>query len=237
MSLISTLEIKEKFVAAFNGSYSFSCGEGNPFGVKFRNREYNVFLRNLSPAYLSNPDITRVQLPFRKYFAKYSKQSFPFIILGYDAETDVFVCWDFQLIRQRLNKKNNVSLFSRKSFQKKTKKNTFKEEYLNNGDKLIVFARRTLPFFLKNTDRFFKKSNKIVAKKSEKDLEITASIHETGKLYEIKVKALRNKLKSLLKQNEILNAVEVCEKYYKKKYPKMSLKDWFELVESIATKP
>ncbi len=92
----------------------FSYDDGNPFLIKIGTKQYFVFLKNLSPAYFKNsPDVTRIQLPYSDHFSKIFKADIPFIILGYDVDTDTVVSWNPQKIKERLNAKSNVSLYSR----------------------------------------------------------------------------------------------------------------------------
>jgi hypothetical protein len=126
----------------------FSYEEGNPFIVKIGMKKYFVFLKNLSPAYLVNsPDVTRVQLPYSPHFSEIFKANIPFITLGYDANTDTVVSWNPTRVKDRLNVRNNVSLYSRSSIQNKVNDNEFRFGYLSNGEKIVLFKLKNLIYF------------------------------------------------------------------------------------------
>ena len=228
---ISALELKNIFIDSFKDEKSFAYEDGNPFLIKFERKEYYVFLKNISPAYYPKyPDITRIQLPFSEHFKKISSSNIPFIILGYNSEYATFTGWDPSKIKSRLNNKSNVSLFSRDSFQEKVHFNDFKEHHISNGDKVILFSIESTPIYFKSVDFLFGiAKNKIDVITKNK---LTINLFDAkDKLEEIDDKTILKKIKSLIKKGEILEAVNTCALHYQDDYPKMELKNWFELVE------
>jgi hypothetical protein len=237
MGRLFAKELKIKFIEALSDSVNFSYEDGNPFLIKLGTKRFFIFLKNLSPAYFKNsPDVTRVQLPYSDHFSKIFKADIPFIILGYDADNDTLVCWNPKQVKQRLNAKSNVSLYSRESLQTKVKPNEFKSGYLSNGEKIIIFKRINLKDFFNNIPVLFKQV------KSEKEHEEANILSEPvteyahGKLLEIDDKSLLLELKPLLKKNKVLEAVEVCTTFYRGKYKSMTFKDWFKLVNKYYQK-
>lgn len=234
MRKILAKDLKIKFVEILSGLDNFSYDEGNPFLIKIGISRYFVFLKNLSPAYFKNsPDVTRVQLPYSIHFSKILKANIPFVILGYDIDNDTVVSWNPNSVKDRLNAKSNVSLYSRESLQSNIKSNEFKEGYLSNGEKIIIFKRDELIRYFKNITHLFS-----APKKTIDDFIINEQVSEytTDKLYEIVDKDLILKIKPLLKKNRVLEAVEVSSNYYKSKYKNMKFKDWFKLVDNIYQK-
>jgi hypothetical protein len=231
MTKILAKELKIKFIETLNELENFSYEEGNPFLIKIRTKRFFIFLKNISPAYFKNsPDITRVQLPYSDHFSKIFKADIPFIILGYDVTNDTVVCWNPKHVKQRLNAKSNVSLYSRESLQSKVKTNEFKSGYLSNGEKIIIFKRANLLSFFDNIPSLFKEvveGNEVVT---------TSTISEpltkyvTDSLLEITDKSLILQIKPLLKKNKVLEAVELCTKFYKGRFKNMTFKDWFNVV-------
>lgn len=140
-------DLKIKFIETLNELDGFNYEEGNPFLIKFGTKKYFIFLKNLSPAYLKNSDVTRVQLPFSDHFSTIFKEEIPFIIFGYDVDNDTVVCWNPIKAKERLNAKNNVSLYSRLSLQQDVQDDEFKFGYLSNAEKIILFKRKNLIFF------------------------------------------------------------------------------------------
>jgi hypothetical protein len=237
MRKILAKELKIKFIRTLNVLEKFSYEDGNPFLIKIGTKRFFIFLKNLSPAYFKNsPDVTRVQLPYSEHFSKIFKAEIPFIILGYDVDNDTVVCWNPDHIKQRLNAKSNVSLYSRESLQTKVKHDEFRSGYLSNGEKIIIFKRTNLINFFDNIQILFKEQN--IKKDHLKTNEISYPLTEyiSDKLLEITDKSLILEIKPLLKKNKVLEAVKVCTLFYNGKYRNMTFKDWFNVVNKYHTK-
>ena len=234
MKAILAKELKIKFIEALTDVNGFSYENGNPFLIKIGSNRFFVFLKNISPAYFKNsPDVTRVQLPYSEHFTKIFKANIPFVILGYDADNDTVVSWNPKKLKERLNAKNNVSLYSRKSLQEKVKVGEFKAGFLSNGEKIILFNRETLPEFFERLSRLFGNGE---LNFTEAEDEMPARVEDdfaTDKLFEIRDKNLIAIIKPLLKKNKVLEAVEVCSKHYSNKYKSMNFKDWFKVVKEL----
>jgi len=66
-----------------------------------------------------------------------------------DVDNDTMVCWNPLKIKERLNAKSNVSLYSRNSLQSDIKNDEFRTGVLSNGEKIILFNRENLELFFK----------------------------------------------------------------------------------------
>ena len=232
MKKILAKELKIKFIETLNDMVNFSYEVGNQFLIKIKTKKFYIFLKNLSPAYFKNsPDITRVQLPYSPHFSKIFKADIPFVILGYDADSDTFVSWNPKNIKDRLNAKRNVSLYSRESLQKKVKLNEFKSGYLSNGEKIIIFKRVNLTSFFDNIPSLFKETK--LKNKNNKPKIVIETLPENyvGKLQKITDKSLIALIHPLLKKNKVLEAVELCILFYKDKYKSMTFKDWYDIIK------
>lgn len=152
-------DLKIKFIETLNELDEFSYEEGNPFLIKIGTAKYFVFLKNLSSAYFKNPDITRVQLPYSDHFSKIFKADIPFIILGYDVDNDIVVSWNPKNVKERLNAKSNVSLYSRFSLQGQVKDDEFQFGYLTNREKIVLFKRENLIAFFDVALDLFKETD------------------------------------------------------------------------------
>ena len=233
MGKLIAKDLKIKFIETLNELDDFSYEDGNPFLIKLGSRKYFIFLKNLSPAYFKNsPDITRVQLPYSKHFEKIFKADIPFLILGYDVDTDTIVGWDPKKIKDRLNAKSNVSLYSRSSLQKKVKDNEFQFGYLSNGEKIVLFKRDNLVNFFDSLNNLFQ-SNKNSTAFPKLEMDEPPFEFSAGKLLELTDKTLLQKIRPLLKKNQVLQAVEITSRYYMGNYNKMAFKDWYILVNNI----
>ena len=236
MRNILAKELKIKFVETLNDIESFSYDEGNPFLIKIYEQKYFVFLKNLSPAYFKNsPDITRVQLPFSDHFNKIFKANIPFVILGYDVDNNTMVSWNPSKTKDRLNAKNNVSLYSRNSLQSNIKQNEFKTGILSNGEKIILFTRENLVMFFEKLPILFLDSQ-IEIKVNVDVVSEPIEVLYPNKLYEITDLDVLDLIIPLLEKNRVLEAVEVCIEYYINKFPNMTFKEWFALINLLYKK-
>jgi len=237
MRKILAKELKIKFIETLSQLEGFSYDDGNPFLINIQKKRYFIFLKNLSSAYFKHsPDVTRVQLPYSPHFSKIFKADIPFIILGYDVDNDTVVCWNPKKVKERLNAKSNVSLYSRESLQSKVQLNEFKAGYLSNGEKIITFKRENLTNFFQGYSSFFKEGKTRIEKDQKIGIEEPILDYVSDKLFDVTDKLLLKEIKPLLKRNNVLQAVEICERFYKGKYKGMSFKDWFKLVNKLYEK-
>jgi hypothetical protein len=247
MRTLIAKDLKIKFIETLNELDKFSYEEGNPFLIKIGTKQYFVFLKNLSPAYFKNsPDVTRVQLPYSDHFSKIFKADIPFIILGYDVDTDTVVTWNPKKVKERLNAKSNVSLYARSSLQEQVKDNEFKFGYLSNGEKIVLFKRENLINYFDASLNLFKSNSEAgidsVSIQNSQPTNKTISNqpkneHQNGNsLSKITDKELLKTIRPLLNKNQVLQAVEITSKYYGNKFKSMSFKDWYKLVNELHKK-
>ncbi|WP_241279550.1 hypothetical protein [Chryseobacterium cucumeris] len=131
-----------------------------PFFMSFDNEEFFVYIKNISSAYFTDRDqTTRAQLPIKKEFEVAKNSDKPFIFLGYDGANDVYVCWNYHIVKQRLNISKSVSFYSRTFFQSEVKEGEFNRRQLKNGDIPVLFKRSNLIEFFKNVHSFFPDDN------------------------------------------------------------------------------
>ncbi len=233
MRNILAKELKLKFVEILNQTENFSCEDGNPFLITIGNLQYFVFLKNISSAHFKKlPDITRVQLPLSSHFSKIVETEIPFVILGYDIDNDAYVCWNPYKIKERLNAKSNVSLYSRESFQSQINFNEFKEGYLSNREKIILFDRENLPLFFEKLPNLFDVSE-INQPKNKPKISAKSKPILPQKLVQIEDENLIAEIMPMLKKNRVLETVKVCSDFYGDDYKSMSFKDWYKIVNDL----
>jgi hypothetical protein len=222
--------------------------EDNQFSTvrkSFKDKEYYVYIKNLSSAYFKErPDTTRTQLPIRDEFDEIKKSSEPFIFLGYDQYNDVLVCWNFHIVKTRLNEKKSVSFYSRQFFQDEVSSGVFLRKRLKNGDEPILFKRKNLIEFFNQIDSFFH----LVENNSDtpiplydsrilpSDVESTDNkklFVANGKLLKITDNVLIEQLKPLIETKHTLQALKHAEEFYKGQFPAMKLHDWNALIKNI----
>ncbi len=172
---IDRAELKEILINTLSNSVTFKFIEGvNPCKIQFDGVEYNIYIKNLSPAQLSNknPEIWRIQLPIRNVFNELKIDPVPFILLGYDSENDIYATWNPYWAKQRLNNAKSVSFYSRKSLQDKANETqAFQRQTLNNEGEVVTFPRTKLLYFLVNIEQFFPEMTEYVALGSRKRTE------------------------------------------------------------------
>jgi hypothetical protein len=228
MKKLPAKELKDLFCSSIDG-FEVMCEEGNPFLFKKGEFRCYVFLKNISPAYFVNrPNITRVQLPSSARFKQVISHNLRFIILGYDADNEVFVSWNPNNVKDRLNTKANVSLYSRLDLQTNVNEGEFKFGFLSNGEKIVLFRKSSLMEFFTKIDTLFDENNKTYNTKetTRKEKKKTIQVDEE------KIKAL---IEPLLKANRVLQAVSLLAEEFKDDptYKNLTFKDWFGIVNII----
>jgi hypothetical protein len=186
---------------------------------------------------------TRTQLPIREEFDEIKKFPIPFIFLGYDHDNDVLVCWNFHIVKTRLNEKKSVSFYSRQFFQDEVTSGVFLRKRLKNGDEPILFKRKNLIDFFNKIDTFFPETdNNSDTSKLQSDSQLTNEDKPTddkklfvknGKLLKITDNTLIEQLKPLIETKHTLQALKHADNYYKGKFPAMKLSDWNALIKNI----
>ena len=178
-------ELKKMIVDILGKSATFKMlsndDEINPCRISFDGMNFNIYIKNLSPAQLSNnnPDIWRIQLPIRDDFDTFRECDIPFIALGYDDYNKVFTTWNPYWVKQRLNIAKSVSLYSRLALQKIAgETQNFQKINLNNDGEVVAFPCSKLSYFLVNIKQFFPEMTDYVAMGSRKRTEANAAYRE-----------------------------------------------------------
>lgn len=217
--------LQQLILDAFQKTPEFKYQSGvQPFLMTYNNKPYYLYVKNLSSAYFrERPDTTRAQLPIKDEFEEIKKSPYPFVFLGYDQNNDVLVCWNYHVVKQRLNAAKSVSFYSRKFFQEAVIEGELLQKRLKNGDEPVLFKRKDISLFFDKIETIFNNSTDgIISTEDEKIAVITDE-------------ELIAKLKPLLDTEtpHTLEAIKVAEQYYQGKYPKMKLKDWAALIKQF----
>ena len=167
---ISRYTLQQIFIESLEECDSFRIIDGlNPFHIMLNGKELYIYIKNLSPAYFSNPDVWRVQLPKKEDFDKIKKGDTDFVLLGYDADNDIYTTWHPKWTKQRLNNGESVSFYSRLSLQEEVASSqNIKRLSLNNDGEVIAFPREHLEFILCNLKTFFHDDSDYVAMGSKR---------------------------------------------------------------------
>ena len=167
---ISRYTLQQIFIESMEECDSFRIIDGlNPFHIMLNGKELYIYIKNLSPAYFTNPDVWRVQLPKKEEFETIKEGNIDFVFLGYDADNDVYTTWHPKWTKQRLNNGESVSFYSRLSLQEEVASSQdIKRLSLNNDGEVIAFPREHLEFILSNLKTFFQDDSDYVAMGSKR---------------------------------------------------------------------
>jgi hypothetical protein len=167
---ISRYTLQQIFIESLKECDSFKIIDGlNPFHITLNGKELYIYIKNLSPAYFTNPDVWRVQLPKKEEFDTIKEGNIDFVLLGYDADNDVYTTWHPKWTKQRLNNGESVSFYSRLSLQEEVASSQdIKRLSLNNDGEVIAFPREHLEFILSNLKTFFQDDSDYVAMGSKR---------------------------------------------------------------------
>lgn len=141
----------------------------NPFVVNVGEDSVNIYIKNLSPAQLSNnnPDIWRIQLPVRDDFNAIKASDNLFVLFGYDSEREVFTSWNPYWCKQRLNVGKSVSLYSRLSLQQRVHDSGEIERMdLNNDGDVVCIPKSKIGEFLLSIKSYYPEETVFVPKGS-----------------------------------------------------------------------
>ena len=176
---LNRIDLQRLFLNAIEEVPSQLIDGLNPFHVIIDGMEFYIYIKNLSPAYFSNPDVWRAQLPKMEIFDVIKSSDIPFILLGYDGENDVYVTWNPSWGKQRLNEGESVSFYSRLSIQNEArKKKQLCRIELNHDGEALVFPREFLPEVLVSINHFFLNNGSYVAVGSKRRPEANQSYKE-----------------------------------------------------------
>ena len=165
-------ELKTKLEEVLGKEPSYQRIDGlNPLHVMLDGREFYIYIKNLSPAQLTNDNenIWRVQLPIRDLFDTVKNSPATFVLLGYDAQNDVYATWNPTWVKQRLNVAKSVSFYSRldKQVQARSDDKPIQKD-LNNSGTVIIFPREQVLDILHAIDELFPDTSDYVALGSRK---------------------------------------------------------------------
>ena len=208
--------------------------ETNPLRIKVGSYYYDVYIKCISGggAKQYSENQTRAQLDSNPSFDVIKKSNDRFLFLGYDIENDVFVCWDPVVIKQRLNKKENVAIWSRKNFQTNALNGEIKKYSIPRNPDLVSFRRCDIYSFIENIEVHF--PNMINREPSffEHDIDCETDSNKTNILdsidTDVSIKLfVDEKIAKNVSTTMIVNSV--AGSFYQK-YPHMRYGDWSRLL-------
>lgn len=211
MAKISGKVLREIFEESIKDSGTYKRlddGLKNPAHIIFNGVECYVYIKNLSYAYLGNPDVWRAQLTGVDVLNEIKESPAMFILLGYDSDNDVYATWNPHQVKQRIGMASSPSLYSRLSLQQEVgRTGEIKSMVLNNDLEVLVFPNGRLVDVLSNLDQFFPDTSDYVAMGSKRRSEANAAYKELTN-----TKKLDEYAKFLLKAGVLPTEVErLCQ--------------------------
>ena len=232
------IKLRKMFIETASASPQFEViQEGAVSHIKIDDEEYFVFFKCVTPEGNPHPiEHQRAQLPQRPEFNEVVKTNIPFLFLGYDVDNDVFVTWEPDKLRARLNKKSYVSFYSRLSIQESVVEGEIKEETLSNGDKFVLFKRVDIIPFFQMIDEHFPELSKVKTNKVAESETVLKSKHKgdiVGKLSSISEDTNVKKCVDEMIQEKASNLeiVFACMNNFSDPYNKMQLVDWNKILK------
>lgn len=142
--LIDSLKLHSDNVIFIDGN--------NPYRFSINKKTFYVLIKNVheSGHGRSNQDECRIQVAKTKNFNQALNSAHDVIVLGYFADEKVFTAWNPYLMRDRFNKRQTISLYSRFSVQREAVKNNIAAYHDNNGQSVISFKAEYLGLYLEN---------------------------------------------------------------------------------------
>lgn len=174
------ISIFEKELSASATYHNLGYPNDNPCHIMLDGVEYYIYVKNLSSAHLKKKngedDVWRAQMTGIDLLEKIKETNTLFILLGYDADNDVYATWNPHMVKQRIGTAKSPSLYSRLSIQKEVgKSKEFKSYPLAKDGKVLIFPREKVLDFMGNIDTFFPDTSEYVAMGSKRRVEANTS--------------------------------------------------------------
>lgn len=174
--IIDRQELKQRFLYSLQRT-DYRLIEGiNPIHIEISGKEYWVYIKKLTSAHFTNPDVWRAQLPLRDIFNTIKESDTPFVLFGYDIDNDVYAVWNPLWVKQRLNSTENVSLYSRYHIQEEArKKQKIIRIDLDNDGEVVIFPREKTIEFIDHMQTYYVNTDDYVALGSKRRQEANES--------------------------------------------------------------
>jgi len=168
---LTSNELIQIFEDEMNASATFKHldDKKNPCHIMFAGIEFYVYVKNISSAYFSNPDVSRAQLTGVDTLNAIKQSDALFILLGYDSENRIFAAWNPHIAKQRIGTSSSPSLYSRFSWQKEAAtQGDFITRELKNDGSVLLFPQEYISLFLDSIGMFFPDTSEYVAMGSKR---------------------------------------------------------------------
>ncbi|MFC1989604.1 HNH endonuclease [Chloroflexota bacterium] len=159
----------------------------NPYEFTVNRKLIWLFIRNIhdSGSGRTNPDESRIQVSKTPKFEEVLSSNIPIVFLGYDSEYHVFTAWDPILQRDRLNQRQNVSLYSRFSSQQNALNQGVAVYKDNDGQVVISFQTEYLGLYIDNYQQMHSSNETELLELVSSSNRISETENEVGETIEI----------------------------------------------------
>ena len=143
--------LSKNFLSKLSSCTNFKAiEEGNPCLISDGQNQYYLYFRNIS--WKGNPypdEDLRAQLPQIEQFESIKESSIPFLFIGYYEEEDVYVCWEPNVLKQKLNAKSYVSLYIKRPVLQGIPKGELRMSFVQDSYDYVVFNSSDIPLFFR----------------------------------------------------------------------------------------
>jgi putative restriction endonuclease len=132
--------------------FSFFIDGNNPYHFTINKKSIYIYIRNThsSGSGRGNQDECRIQINKTGAFLNALNTDELVFFFGYSDDYGTFTAWNPYLLKERINEKRTISVYSRFSTQKKAKKQGIALYKDDNGQKIISFLPEYIGLYLEN---------------------------------------------------------------------------------------
>lgn len=232
-------KILDLFLKLIRENNILSISGDNPYKIETNKMAFYIYLKKIGSAHLpGKPDVSRIQIPQSTKFDCVIQSGLTFFAIGYDVVDRVYIIWNPEKVKQRLNQCKNFSLYSTFTYQHLVRVQQKSYHYISKQiqDAIIVLPD-TLEDVLINPKSYFDSEeiplfNEMSSQIDWEGMYTTSN----GKLTALANPVLLEKLKECLLQPypSIPYACNIIVEFYgTDRFPNMELSDWLGLINNI----
>ena len=227
------------FAKSIGENNLLSASGDNPYKIETNKKTFYIYLKKIGSAHLpGKPDVSRIQIPQSTKFDCVIKSDLTFFAIGYDFVDRVYIIWNPEKVKQRLNQSKNFSLYSTFTYQHLVRGQQQSYHYISKQmqDAMIVLPE-DLQDVINNPKSYFDSEEVPLSDKTTGSIDWEGMFtNPAGKLTKLANPALLEKLRGCLLQPypSIPYACNIIVEFYgTDRFPNMELSDWLGLINNI----
>lgn len=227
------------FIKLIGENKILSISGDNPYRIETNKKAFYIYLKKIGSAHLpGKPDVSRIQIPQSTKFDCVIQSDLTFFAIGYDFVDRVYIIWNPEKVKQRLNQSKNFSLYSTFTYQHLVREQQKSYHYISKQiqDAMIILPE-DLQDVLINPKSYFDSEDAPLVDQMTGPIDWERMFtNPAGKLTKLANPALLEKLKDCLLQPypSIPYACNIIEDFYgRDRFPNMELSDWVGLINNI----